>query len=267
VVNRRSALKQYADIDGRIEWNDIVQTSEAVVIELPAGVTMHKTGLTIPPAFGYEAWRKVGADLMSIRNASKWAIGDWWAFGFHTYGSRKKFAEEAKSLPLKLGTLMNYGTVSRCVPPSLRNETLSWSHHKVVASFDHELQRKWLAKAAAGPKRWTVRFLEQKIYDRKQRDWETDPAQRAKYLSDIFIDQAQRAQSAMNWDADSLLLLDEPTLKRMGEVAEKAEAVWANRRSQIKRIKSDDGSKTGKRVRLGESRTFEQRPAAALHSG
>jgi len=41
-------------------------------------------------------------------------------------------------------TLATYAYVARKVPSSLRNEQLSWEHHKAVARLEPHLQTKWL---------------------------------------------------------------------------------------------------------------------------
>ena len=62
----------------------------------------------------------------------QWALGDWWAYGFHQYGKRKEIAQK---IGLNFGTLMNYGFVARRVKTSCRNEVLSFTHHWVAARF------------------------------------------------------------------------------------------------------------------------------------
>jgi hypothetical protein len=44
-------------------------------------------------------------------------------------------------------TLSSYAYVSRNVPSSLRNELLSWEHHKAVARLDEPDQERWLQVA------------------------------------------------------------------------------------------------------------------------
>jgi hypothetical protein len=46
-------------------------------------------------------------------------------------------------------TLITYAYVARRVPSSLRNEQLSWEHHRAVSKFDGEQQQRWLQIAEA----------------------------------------------------------------------------------------------------------------------
>jgi hypothetical protein len=45
---------------------------------------------------------------------------------------------------LDLSTLQNYAYVSRSVPISLRNERLSWEHHRIIAKLPEPDQRHWI---------------------------------------------------------------------------------------------------------------------------
>lgn len=45
---------------------------------------------------------------------------------------------------LDLSTLQNYAYVSRSVPVSLRNERLSWEHHRIIAKLPEPEQRQWI---------------------------------------------------------------------------------------------------------------------------
>ena len=45
---------------------------------------------------------------------------------------------------LDLSTLQTYAHVARHVPRLLRNEALSWEHHKTVAKLDEHGQQQWL---------------------------------------------------------------------------------------------------------------------------
>jgi hypothetical protein len=51
---------------------------------------------------------------------------------------------------LDTATLKSYAYVSRRVPMLLRNNILSWEHHKIVAKLKEDQQVRWLATAAAG---------------------------------------------------------------------------------------------------------------------
>ena len=57
--------------------------------------------------------------------------------------------------------LQRYVSVARRVPAENRNPDLSWSLHAVVARFDPEEQRTWLARAAR--QGWTSEDLRRRV--------------------------------------------------------------------------------------------------------
>ena len=93
-------------------------------------------------------------------------VGDWWAHGEHAYGARKALFEEGQPLEdMNFGTVANYGWVARQVPTSLRNEVLTFDHHRHVASLSPDEQREWLARAVEGEdgKPWSSNKLKAEI--------------------------------------------------------------------------------------------------------
>ena len=61
------------------------------VLSLPGEIT--ETGLTLPENLPYDEWREIGRQLQRAERSLMWWIGDWWAYGEHTYGSRKELVE------------------------------------------------------------------------------------------------------------------------------------------------------------------------------
>jgi hypothetical protein len=116
----------------------------------------------LPPNIDQEQWQEIGIKLAPLGNSVQFAIGDWWAFGQHTYGSRKKSVlDAAKKLLYEFGSLMNLGWVAHKVPTSCRNEAVSFSHHVEVTSLEPEDQKKWLARAAS--RHWSVKELRREL--------------------------------------------------------------------------------------------------------
>ena len=76
----------------------------------------------------------------------QWHWGEWWNHG------HKKWDREAeefiKTLPLKRKTLKEYGSVCNLVKPSMRMDSLSFTHHQLVASLheDPKEQKMWLKR-------------------------------------------------------------------------------------------------------------------------
>jgi N6-adenosine-specific RNA methylase IME4 len=129
--------------------------SEELAVAQTAFGRVHatSTALEIPGDLSYEEWEGVGLTLDRVAAAHMWWIGDWWAFGEHSYGERAAQVTDAS----KFKTYANAGWVSRRVESSLRREVLSWSHHKEVAALEPEQQEKLLI--AAEEQAWTVRDL------------------------------------------------------------------------------------------------------------
>ena len=99
--------------------------------------------------------------------SAAFAIGDWLVYGEDTFRGQMRlpgFKNEDHSsgriasdvydaalatTGLDRSTLATYAYVSRNVPRSLRNEQLSWEHHKAVARLNETDQERWLQVAVA----------------------------------------------------------------------------------------------------------------------
>ena len=125
-------------------------------------ITLTRTGLHISDELSFEEWKDIAARFGAAMSSAAFVIGDWLVYGEDHFrgqqrlpgfendsiGSRRISAEiynEALRLTgLDRSTLITYAYVARRVPPSLRNEQLSWEHHKAVAKLDEEEQKRWL---------------------------------------------------------------------------------------------------------------------------
>ena len=118
-------------------------------------------------------WVKCGKAFSQIEGAVQWWLGDWWTYGEHAYGERKALFEEGGSLEgLNFQTIADYGWVANSVETSLRNEVLSFQHHKVLAPLPRAQQRKWLERAVKED--WSARQLKSAIADEAAEDTEAD---------------------------------------------------------------------------------------------
>lgn len=130
---------------------------------LDSKVTLTRTGLQIAADLSFEEWQAMAGRFGAAMSSAAFVIGDWLVYGEDhfrgqlrlpgfegepTAPSRKVSAElynEALRLTgLDRSTLANYAYVARSVPASLRNEQLSWEHHKAVAKLEADDQRRWL---------------------------------------------------------------------------------------------------------------------------
>jgi hypothetical protein len=137
-------------------------TGAVIPLDLPHNATLRKIGLDLPENLTLAQWQDIGLKLATCGTGIQFGLGDFWVFGHHKYGDRKALAE-AKRLPFCFGTLMNYGSVARAVPTSLRNEALTFNHHVAVAKLTREYQEEFLAKAARF--KWSAKQLRQEIHE------------------------------------------------------------------------------------------------------
>lgn len=103
------------------------------------------TGLVISDDVPFEVWQAYGAGIQRVGSAVPWLIGDWLNYGERRYGETYVQAIEATGMKVQL--LMNYKSVARRVPISCRKESLTWTHHEIVARLPPPEQECWLARA------------------------------------------------------------------------------------------------------------------------
>lgn len=228
-------------------------------LDLPKGVTLKVTSLSFPDDLDYELWSEVGHGLVAMKDGVQWALGDWWAYGDHAYGNRKKDVNAlGKKLRYKSGSLMNLGTVSRRVPPSSRNEALSWSHHKVVAKFSPDSQRKWLEQAATN--KWSVRQMQKMI--RENRDLDENREERsAKIWVDDIRKKARHALQLGSRDAASYAgIIDAATVRELRTLAREVENAWKTIAEELEQFQGKPAPRRKiKRERLEDGADVAQR--------
>ena len=100
------------------------------------------------------------------REQFEWVVGDAVLYGVEAFGE-KTLKEIASNLKLDYGTMRTRKWVSQNVPLSLRVATLSWRHHREVAScLTLESKQGWLKLAI--DKGWSARELAKEIAAAKQ---------------------------------------------------------------------------------------------------
>jgi len=101
--------------------------------------------------------------LNEVARGVAFVIGDWLLYGKDRFGEVQNRDTGREGAPrvatadyeaavaltgLDRATLHNYAWVARRTPSSLRNELLSWEHHRVVAKLPEPDQKRWLKIAA-----------------------------------------------------------------------------------------------------------------------
>lgn len=138
--------------------------SDLSILNVP-GCQFTATSLTIAPGLDFDHWQDLGTVLRRTCQGVQFWIGDWIRYGEAQYG--EKYAEALLATGQTYKTLANQVYVSGRIDSSLRNETLSFSHHYAVAALTPSRQRKWLQKAEA--EGWSYRQLRRAIEHKKHR--------------------------------------------------------------------------------------------------
>lgn len=121
--------------------------------------TLTATGMVIDPHATFDEWREIGDVLRRIDSSIQWLLGDWMAYAERQWG--KTYEQVAEATGYNAKTLRNFAWVAWNVDSSLRRDTLSFEHHKIVAHLSPDAQEHFLSQAAAG--NWSTRRLQNEI--------------------------------------------------------------------------------------------------------
>lgn len=102
-------------------------------IQVPGRVT--RTALHLEEGLSEEAWSEIGKTISFHQEGTSWWLGDWWAYGEHAYGNRKKLVDSDDWEGPSFGTCRNAATVCRAFETSRRRDVLSFGHHNEVTSL------------------------------------------------------------------------------------------------------------------------------------
>ncbi|HEX4304588.1 MAG TPA: hypothetical protein VHZ54_00990 [Solirubrobacterales bacterium] len=90
-------------------------------------------------------WIAAGRRLGAIGRCSQWWVGDWIRYGNVKWG--EKYVEAARVTGYDVATLRNMAWVASRFDLSLRSDSLTWSHHVLLAPLETGEQRYWLEQA------------------------------------------------------------------------------------------------------------------------
>ena len=138
-------------------------------VALPTGkVKLSAIGMVVEEDLTFEEWVALAPHIGTAVRSMCFVVGDWLTYGEDMFSGGRDFPEidagpraakrisqgsydEAiKATGIDLTTLKTYVHVSRRVPRLLRNNLLSWEHHKAVAKLKGPDQSRWLAMAERG---------------------------------------------------------------------------------------------------------------------
>ena len=141
---------------------DTSETMSDLAIGNPKIALTH-LGMDVSEPLSHDEWREIGLRLGRAMRSAAFVIGDWLVYGEGraaqgTFWSdipaqdrvaKQVYDEAAELTGMDWATLQNYAYVSRNIPRSLRNEHLSWEHHKKVARIKDDIEKtRWLKIAA-----------------------------------------------------------------------------------------------------------------------
>jgi Domain of unknown function (DUF4326) len=100
-------------------------------------------GLNLPQDLTADQWKQVGLELGRFESAHQWWIGDWWAFGEHKWGDRKKIVEAEEWSGPAYETCHQAGRVCRDFKETGRRLPILsfWYHHEVTGLPSDEANR------------------------------------------------------------------------------------------------------------------------------
>lgn len=110
------------------------------------GYRLSKVGVTADETATYDQWEMLTKLFAAMEGAIQWILGDLITQGDTVYG--QTYEQIASLMNREVTTLYDYVYVASKVEISVRTENLSFSHHKLVAAYSEEDQRKWLLWAA-----------------------------------------------------------------------------------------------------------------------
>ena len=103
------------------------------------------TSLTLPNDLAYDQWAEIGLRISRIKRFSNWALADWLNFGEKQFS--ETYAQGVAATGFQPDYLAIIKYVGAAVEPSRRRESLSFSHHRLVASLNPEAQDQFLREA------------------------------------------------------------------------------------------------------------------------
>jgi hypothetical protein len=124
------------------------------------GCEFSKVGLAIKPGLRFDLWLRLVGLLVSAGKGIQFWIGDAIIYGEQqAYGER--YSQAIQTTGCEYQYLADAVYAARSVKFSLRNENLSFNHHKAVAPLAPSQQKRWLAMAEK--KGWDYRKLRKMI--------------------------------------------------------------------------------------------------------
>jgi hypothetical protein len=101
------------------------------------------THLDMPDGVTREEWNEIGQVIKYLESSVQWVAGDWASYAYHTWGT--SYDVMAADFGYEVETLYSYASVARSISTLIRNQGLSFAHHRYIAAKTHDLQERWIA--------------------------------------------------------------------------------------------------------------------------
>jgi hypothetical protein len=132
-----------------VSRKQIIDPVNSLGLDIPAKLT--PVSLALPKNLSYEEWASIGPKICRVRSFCTWALCDWLNFGEAKYGQTFSQAADATGLQPDYLAILKY--VGSRVDACRRRESLSFSHHRLVAPLEPQEQDRLLSEAERH--RWT----------------------------------------------------------------------------------------------------------------
>jgi hypothetical protein len=170
------------------------------------------TGLVLRPDLDFDAWLVAVKKLTALSVCFQFAVGDAILYGEKAFG-RRAYSEAERVSGFARTTLYAYARIAERVPPSVRSEAISFSHHAAVEQLHglpngEELQRKWLKEAFV--KKMTTAHLRRAVRSEASMgllpgDPEIHPQPANDILSEFFLTVMGKDQFGSEWRGAEML--------------------------------------------------------------
>lgn len=153
------------------ENSAITMKPDHLPLSLGPDIEVTPLGLRFHGEPDFKKWSALGLKIGQALRSMEFVIGDWLVYGerhFRTSDSGGRptncdYEAAVRATGMDVTTLRNYAYVSRKVGLSLRNDKLSWNHHRAVAKLPAEKQKHWIDLVAGHTERISYRRLRTSI--------------------------------------------------------------------------------------------------------
>jgi hypothetical protein len=149
------------------ENSAITMKPDHLPLSLGPDIEVTPLGLQFNGQPDFKQWSALGRKIGQALRSMEFVIGDWLVYGEQNFARSRvepgRYEQAIRTTGFDYRLLREYAHVSRKVSLSLRNDKLSWNHHRVVAKLPAEKQKHWLDIAANDEERISVRRLRTSI--------------------------------------------------------------------------------------------------------